>query len=547
MSLVRRIASAAALLVFVAVPLLAQDEAKRRFLVGTWGTAKTAALPGVLAGREVHRFRSIDGFAVEMTEAEAEALRRSGEVRFVEPDYERYAAAIERMPQELTWGIQRVRAPELWPLTRGGRIRVGVLDTGIAFTHDDLRADHPGRSRALLHPPRGWDFADDDPDPTDDMSHGTHVAGIIAAADDAAGVIGAAGEVDLYALRVMKEKNGVGTGSVSDIIDAVDWAIEHDLRILNLSFTSDNPSIAEREAFDRAEAAGILSIAATGNRHDPAAPVVGYPAGYPSVLAVGAIDERNEVADFSQRGAEIDLVAPGVEILSTVLPGNGPGELTEITAPDGTVFFAFLMEGAPHGLFEGQIVPCGIGRPEEFPESVRGNIALVRRGELFFQEKVRNAKAAGAVAVILYNSDESWFEGTLIRTPDGEIDPELASYPWITAVTVSGEIGEYLAGNGGPGAVRSGFWPNHRSLSGTSMAAPHVVAVAALVWSLRPEATAAEVRTALIAGAVDLGTPGWDVDHGHGLVDAAGAAHVLAPELTSPLASPRRAPAAPAR
>lgn len=541
----------ATLLLFAALPPPAAAE---RFIVGTRGAAKRAMLPAELADRPMHRFRSVDGFAIEMSTAEAEALRRSGAFRFVEPDYERHAAGVARgtaaadMAEEIPWGVVRVGAPALWPFTRGAGVRVGVLDTGSTFLHPDFRPARGGRRAAVLHPPPGWDFADDDADPTDDMSHGTHVAGIIGAQENAIGVVGIAPEAQLYALRVLRLKDGIGIGKVSDIIDAVDWAIENDLRILNLSLTSDQPSIAEEEAFERAEDAGILVIAASGNGADAGAVGLGYPAGYASVFAVGAIDERDAVASFSQRGAGLDLVAPGVEILSTVIPGHGPGELTEIAAPDGSIFFAFRMEGAPYGTARGALVPCGIGRPEEFPAEVRGNIALIRRGTLFFHEKVRNAKAAGAAAAVIYNNEDDWFEATLIRDATGAIDPELEAFPWIPAATTSGEIGEWLVANAGPGWLRSGNWTQHANLSGTSMAAPHVTGVAALLWSLVPQASAGEIRNALLTGATDLGAPGWDELSGHGVVDAAGAAAVLAPERAiSPLSSPRREPAAPAR
>ncbi|HVR43260.1 MAG TPA: S8 family serine peptidase [Thermoanaerobaculia bacterium] len=527
----------------------------RNWLVGIEAAGKLGALVPELEGLRLERFESFRGVAVRMTEAEANALRSAPGVRFVEPDYERHLHRARRArgpargplvqaentarAQATPWGIGHVRASNLWEHSRGATIRVAVVDTGIDYNHPDFRKVYPRRARGATRP-AGIDFVNGDGDPMDDHGHGTHVAGTIAAVDNAFGVVGVAPEVELYAIKVLRPlANGSATGSVSSIIKAVDWAISNGIHVLNFSLGSDEPSQAEREAFEEAWEAGILSIASTGNGYDPDEPIegIGYPAAYPNVVAVGAIDEVEAIASFSQRGTQIALVAPGVRVLSTLPVGSS--QVADALVDGSPLLEVEPVHGSPLGAVTSGFVDCGTGNISEIPATVAGRIALIRRGGtsattpsgFTFNEKVRNAKSMGAAAVIIYNHDNSPLSWTLIRSNAlGSPLAEDLSFEWPLTLAITKTDGEALLQKPASVLAISSTPYDYGTLQGTSMASPHVAGVAALIWSLAPDATAAQVRNALVTGARDLGPEGWDSTYGFGIVDAVRSAEVLAPE-----------------
>jgi len=196
------------------------------------------------------------------------------------------------------------------------------------------------------------------------------------------------------------------------------------------------------------------------------------------------------------------------------------------------------ISGSPKSSLTGSFVYCGLGKPAEFPSTVRGNIALIKRGELKFGEKVKNAKAAGAVGVVIMNHDTSAMNWTLIGD-----DPADKVYDWPLAVGVSLADGTWLQQHSGDSITVTFRADDYGMMSGTSMATPHVAGVAALAWSVAPSATAKQVRQALLATAHDLGTAGFDPVFGNGLADATDAAKMLAPGAFGSGATPVPAPA----
>jgi len=180
--------------------------------------------------------------------------------------------------------------------------------------------------------------------------------------------------------------------------------------------------------------------------------------------------------------------------------------------------------GSPRSSLTGRFVYCGLGKPEEFPSAVRGNIALIKRGELTFGVKVKNAKTAGASAVVIMNNDTSAINWTLLGT-----DPADKTFAWPLAVGVSLADGTWLQQHANESITVTARADDYGTMSGTSMATPHVAGVAALAWSVAPSATAQQVRQALLATAHDLGTTGYDPIYGYGLADATDAAKALAP------------------
>lgn len=508
---------------------LIAEGTSRRYLVATRhpfagrlaGISRDAA---DIAVPNAEAFTSVNGFVAELTDEELAEIRKSPEVKFVEPEIERHALDV-RAPdrQTIPYGINLVRAPETWVAARGGAINVVVLDTGLDYRHPELAGAYAG----------GYNMVAKTDDPMDDNGHGTHCAGSIAAADNSAGVVGVAPEVRLWAIKVLDTK---GSGSNSNIIKGVDWVIAKKQElggnwVMSLSLGSADSSNIEKAAFQRAADAGVLTFAASGNESVAGVPApVGFPAAYASVVAVGAIDSKNNIADFSNQGVELGLVAPGVGVLST-LP-MGTGSIGYVRA-NGSAIGSPGLTGSPKASVTGRFVYCGLGQTSDFPSSVRGNIALIKRGTLTFGTKVKNAKAAGAVAVVIFNKDDSAINWTLLSD-----DPADKTFEWPLAVGITDVDGAKLQQTPDATITVTYAADDYGVLSGTSMATPHAAGVAALVWSVAPKATASTIRQALLDSAQDLGDKGADTVYGHGLIDAIDAAKLLAPNAFSPAATP---------
>ncbi len=203
--------------------------------------------------------------------------------------------------QVVPWGVSRVKADFVWPSgNTGDVIKVAVVDTGISLTHPDLAANIKG-SVNTISPGKSAN---------DDNGHGSHVAGTIAAVNNSLGVVGVAPNVDLYAVKVL---NRNGSGYLSDIIEGLDWSIANGMNVVNMSLGTSSDVQSFHDAVIRVHNAGIVQVVAAGNSGG----LVGYPAAYPEVIAVSAVDANNVIASWSSRGPEVDVSAPGVSIYST--------------------------------------------------------------------------------------------------------------------------------------------------------------------------------------------------------------------------------------
>ena len=218
----------------------------------------------------------------------------------------------EIVSQKVDWGTIAMMAPQACRLTKGKGVKVAILDTGIDKTHPDLAPNLKG----------GINFAAGNMSAFDDrQGHGTHCAGIIAGCDNDIGIVGIAPQADIYAVKVLGDD---GTGSLTNIIRAIDWCIQTKMDVISMSLGgSGSPPPAFHEVFKRAHAANIPVIVATDNENEE----VSYPAAYPETIAVGAMNERFELATFSNHGKTLDVMAPGVDICST-LPVNAYGKMS---------------------------------------------------------------------------------------------------------------------------------------------------------------------------------------------------------------------------
>ncbi|MCS6802809.1 MAG: S8 family serine peptidase [Dehalococcoidia bacterium] len=244
-------------------------------------------------------------------EATVAALRRDPRVRHIERDFPIYAQLEpndNRYPEQ--WALPKIGAPVAWSIITGtAAITVAVIDSGIDLAHPEFAG------RILP----GWNFVDKNDSPNDDYGHGTHVAGIIAAAgNNGIGVAGLAWGVPILPLKVL---NGSGAGYGSDLILALEYARERGVKIVNISLGTTTNSVALQDAIDRATAAGMLIVASAGNTGANGNTPV-YPGASRGVLAVAATDAADRRASFSTRGSAVGVAAPGVGILSTYRGGG---------------------------------------------------------------------------------------------------------------------------------------------------------------------------------------------------------------------------------
>lgn len=282
-------------------------------------------------------------------DALAEAAKHRDLILYAEPDYVAHAS-IE--PDDTSfgtlWGMNNtgqsrgtedadIDAPEAWELHTGSRtVRVGVIDTGIDFTHPELSANIGSNAAEASGTPgidddgngyiddiRGWDFANDDNNPIDDHNHGTHVSGTIGAlGNNGAGVAGVCWQVSLVPLKFL---DASGSGATSDAAEAIAYATALGVDLTSNSWGGGGFSQTLKDVIDEAHAAGKLFIAAAGNESSNNDTVGSYPANYdsPNLISVASTTRTDALSSFSNYGAAtVHLGAPGSEILSTVVGGN---------------------------------------------------------------------------------------------------------------------------------------------------------------------------------------------------------------------------------
>ena len=310
-----------------------------RHIVGT--STPAARRAAERRANTVHRVFDFDdiGQAVagRFSEQALDALRKNPNVRYIERD-----GTLSAIAQTLPWGVDRVDADVVHAdgETGGddtdgeGGADVAIIDTGIDADHPDLLANL-GAGRAYVDCSGSsctepWD---------DDNSHGTHCAGIAAAADNSEGVVGVAPAATLHALKALDDG---GSGYLSDVVAAIEYTADQGWDVGSLSLGTASSYSTLRDACQYAADRGVLLVAAAGN--DGCADCVNYPAAYATVVAVSATESDDTLASFSSTGAEIDLAAPGGGIYSTVVDGYATYSGTSMACPHVAGAGAQLMD-----------------------------------------------------------------------------------------------------------------------------------------------------------------------------------------------------------
>ncbi len=470
--------------------------------------------------------RSINAMAITIPEQALGALANNPNIIHIEPD-----ARVYPMAETVPFGIPMVQADQVSD-ANAGNVSVCIIDSGYHVGHFDLQAN----------PVTGIPLSGSGDPFIDSCGHGTHVAGTIAAVNNGDGVIGVlpGANVNLFIAKLFGDDNwtsgNCGYSYTSDTISAAYACKDANVQagggpmVINMSLGGSFASQAAEAGFqDLLDNFNVLSIAAAGNDGTTG---YSYPASYPAVVSVAAIDENKALASFSQRNDQVELSGPGVAVLSTV-PTIGASAVV-----GGTTYTVSPLDRAASTSASGTLVDGGIC---DSVGNWNGATVLCQRGSVSFSDKVANVESGGAAAVIIYNNTAGGFLGTLDCN-----GPSFRACSSIPAVSASDTDGAAMLAQLGTTAtvstVTTAPGDGYDSFNGTSMATPHVAGVAALVWSQAPTASAVDIRNALVSTAEDLGSAGYDTSYGFGLVQAADALAALGgggggPTNNAPVAS----------
>lgn len=453
-------------------------------------------------------------------------LKADPTVETAEPNYIRHVSAVDNGDPEFSklWGLRNTgqslngsggtsgadtKFVDAWALAKPStaEVVVAVVDTGVDITHPDLAdniwkntAETPGNSidddgNGQVDDVHGYDFSLNTGTMTDSGEHGTHVAGTIAATgQNNIGIIGVNHRAKILPLKVSTDGDSISTSAV---LAAFDYAIELKERGVNLvainaSFGGGSSSTSERSAIEALRDAGIVLCAAAGNDGANNDTTASYPANYTvsNIIAVAATTQSNSLADFSNYGATmVDIGAPGTNIYSA-MPLALVSKTTSLKI-GSTTYSAAQIEFAgstPSSGLTKPIYACGLGQAGEFPAAVSGNIAFIQRGTITFAEKLSNAKAAGAVAAVIYDNTSN-----AITTNPWTLG---STGSWLPAVRISQANGQTIAASALPVSATVTAWANsaaaYQYMDGTSMATPHVAGAVAFAAMNFPSETMAQ-------------------------------------------------------
>jgi subtilisin family serine protease len=444
------------------------------------------------------------------TLSEVKGLLNNPHIKLIEEDHLRKAFNFSDdignpMVQQITpYAIKQSQA-DLLTLQQSD-VKVCVIDSGLDMSSGDFLED---RINGDNDPGTGnWFVAGGE--------HGTHVAGTIAAADNGFGVVGMAPGVPLHIIKVF---NAEGYAYSSNLAQAANLCGAAEANIISMSLGGGGANSTEENAFKDFIANGGLIVAAAGNDGNS---VRSYPAGYPSVMMIGANDNNNNIADFSQfpgcttgRGKRattdeticVEVTAGGVNTLSTFPAGLASA--AGLSA-NGTSYETSAMEN--YGTVD-QGATYFMGTAEAVDTNAAGAVCVIDRGNISFFDKVNNCELSGGIGAVIINNEPGVLSGTL-----GDATTNTTSIPAVGAAQE--DRSALMAATSMDISVTSS---DYGFLSGTSMATPAVSGVAALVWSNHPTCTGSQIRQVLKDTALDAGAAGKDDYFGYGIVQAADA------------------------
>lgn len=282
--------------------------------------------------------RVVGGQALGMN-ALIEALSNEKLVEAVEPVTKLQAYFVPNDPKySEQWHLKRAGAEKAWDYSCGRGVTVAVIDTGVACF--DKGPFTKGTDLAGTRCVAGHNFVAKNADAYDDHGHGTHVAGTIAqTTNNGLGVAGLAYCANLMPIKVLSK---TGSGTNTDVAEGIRWAADHGAQVINMSLGGPYPSKVIENAVKHARAKGVIVVAAAGNSGKS----VGYPAAFPSVIAVSATDKNDNIAWFSSRGPQVAIGAPGVGVVQQTVCNNGRDKCEVFGVFNGTSMASPHVAGA---------------------------------------------------------------------------------------------------------------------------------------------------------------------------------------------------------
>ncbi len=518
----------------------------RKYFKAHWGIAA------------IRQFKNLDIDRVKLpsrmsVDEGLELYRTDPDVEFAEPNYYRYINTTQKFPENFNppkedffkflWGLHNtgqtvegisgtddadIDAPEAWDIrTNCSNIKIAVIDSGVDPAHPELG----GQIIA------GYDFVDDDNDPMDSRGHGTHVTGTIAASgfnNDGASVAGLCWNAQIIPLRAF---DAFGSGTVADIIEAIDEAIAKGAKIINASYGGSNFSLLELEAIVRARDAGILFIASAGNDFKNTDSSPHYPSGYDldNIIAVAASDQNDNLAFFSNYGPNtIDVAAPGNNIYSAKLDRvkiyneNFDGGSPNWNLQSTWAIASDALTDSPIGNYTNNLNITAVSPEENFSSEnglklsfqligesevvVNPNTGQITKADFLHVETSDGGGGQWSERSVLIEDFFYFSAGIAGRASNwvdvevdlGSLDDVQNAYFRFRLETDASNVREgWTIDNISITAADDSYTessPDYQYLDGTSMAAPHVTGLAALIWSQNTGQTYSQVKEKILQG-----------------------------------------------
>jgi subtilisin family serine protease len=440
-----------------------------------------------------------------------------------------------------------IHGPEAWDVARGSNTFViAVIDTGVDYNHPDLSGNiwvNPGEvvgngldddHNSHVDDIRGWDFVDDDNDPMDVHGHGTHVSGTIAAVgNNNIGVTGVCWQAKIMPVRAL---DAFGSGTDANIIAAIGYAVSMGAKVINASFGGPDYAQGLYDAVANANAAGVLFVAAAGNDGTNNDTIPSYPASFnlPNIISVAATNQNDQLSDFSNYGAtSVHVAAPGENIYSTLPAARltvwsdnfDDGDISDWTTggtnntwglSSSTTYnnSHYSLTDSPSGNYQTNTASWArapvldlssyAGTKLEFKvtgksqETDRLYVQTSTNATSWTDQEIYLRDLDTSVPSLYGDGSDQWYRGEVeLGKYDGKSTVYVRFY--FASLSSGTSDGWYIDNVSVTAASFSYTGTEYYYKAGTSMAAPHVVGLAGLVWSHYPSSSMSQVRDTIIS------------------------------------------------